>query len=172
MLVCAVLLIPDAAVGDPLNAKVPSANAPKRLKDQHFMGVAGYDRLSREAGAPAKLDRIAKKHGKTSAQLRAAMQRDNDISIDSGNEALIYVCKGLAVDIEAGAPAGAHAAADGSTSAYVHSPDPDAANAFKLHSRPGARKIIFLDFDGEWSASLPSNLYDSGQRELQRGLNH
>jgi hypothetical protein len=108
------------------------------------------------------LERVAASAGIAPARLEALLAEDSDLGYSPASEMLTYACKGLAIP-EGGLarqPAAANAA------------DPDSANAFKLHSRPGASKRILLDFDGHvttgsrWNAdrglaTLTSPAYDT-----------
>lgn len=76
---------------------------------------------------------------------------------------LLYICEGMAIPegvplLDSEAPLGATALppAPGDNvspptgTAYPGEPDPvDVSMAFKLHSRPGASRILLLDFDGK-----------------------
>lgn len=61
----------------------------------------------------------------------------------------------------------AAAAVGGDTSQFVQTAQYSAAQTFKLHSRPGAKRVIYLDFDGHitpagtlWGGRIVSPAYD------------
>ena len=144
-LVCAAALA-SAQLDDEAVAveAVGQGQAKKMEKDRLIRGPTAYDALEKQD--KTKVDRIAGKHGKSSAELKKEMQQDGDLAIDADAEQLIYVCEGLAAS---SAPTGAVTAAAGATSVFADASDPPIGQAFLLHSRPGASKIIYLDFNGE-----------------------
>ena len=85
----------------------------------------------------SRLDGVARpRHGLSSAQLRSNLLHDPSLFVDSADE-LLYVD---AVAPQAGAAQTAVAAAANAV---------DPSTAFSLHSRPGSRRVIYLDFDGQ-----------------------
>jgi PKD repeat protein len=83
-----------------------------------------------------KLPAIAQEHGKSVAELRAIAKRDKSLWMDERGH-LFHVCAGVPVEA-AGATGNATVAAG---------PFP-ADQTFLLHSRTGATKVIYLDFNG------------------------
>lgn len=73
--------------------------------------------------------------------------------VDGVNDALMYECKGLVADVSDDEVAAASAAA------AAASPDPALTReaALSLHSRPGAPRVIVLDFDGHVTAGTQWN---------------
>ena len=135
------------------------------LQDALFLGVAGFDAVARKDASI--LDRVAAMHGKTLVELKREMRHDADLGIDPDSEALFYRCAGLEVvgsgdqhseeehshrhSHEVTTPGFLSAASDlvAQQALSPDSVDPSYQDAFKLHSRPGASKLIFLDFDGK-----------------------
>ena len=95
-------------------------------------------------------DRAAKSAGMTRAQLAAEIDHDKDFGFDKKHQRMIYSCEGLAADAPGGPDAAAAGTADAPAgSAGAGDADPaDLSLAFKLHSRPGAPRLIVLDFTG------------------------
>ncbi len=85
-----------------------------------------------------KLPAIARAYGKTADELIAIAQRDRSLWVDPRGR-LFHVCD------FGGLPQGAPPAGDGGTVAAGPFPSDQ---TFQLHSRPGATKVIYLDFDG------------------------
>ena len=127
-----------------VEAAVGQGQAKKMEKDRLIRGTTAFDALENQD--KAKVDRIAAKHGKSSAQLKKEMQQDGDLAIDADAEQLVYICEGLEAS---NAPMSAVTAAAVATSAFADVSDPPIGQAFLLHSRPGSSKIIYLDFNGE-----------------------
>lgn len=86
----------------------------------------------------ASLPAVAAEHGFSQAQLRAELLRDPTLKVDKSNK-LFYV--------EPAAPIVAGAAAAAADSVFDTTIPP--ANAFLLNSKPGANRVIYLDFDGQ-----------------------
>jgi hypothetical protein len=132
----------------PAPAPAPPCSAARRAIGPNITGVAAAARLQ-----PARLKQL--------------LTSDGDLGYAPVSGALLYACRGLALDGKLGltglsnasAPAGGSGpprggaavpiAAAGTASAAPGGPDPpDPSMAFRLHSRPGAPKKILLDFDG------------------------
>jgi PKD repeat protein len=65
-------------------------------------------------------------------------------------------------------PGTAAAPVGGDTSRFIQTTQYSAAQTFKLHSRPGAKRVIYLDFDGHvtsaasgWGGTITSPAYDT-----------
>lgn len=85
-----------------------------------------------------KLDAVAAHYGKTSEELRSTFRRDRSLRLNSQGR-LFYTCEGLAVTTNTAATA---------TGSPVVEAIAPLSQTFLLHSKPGASKIIYLDFDG------------------------
>jgi len=106
---------------------------------------------ARGAGAIAALaahfPEVAQYYGKSEDELRSILARDRTIWADMHGR-LLYVCENDPLPPEA--PAGG---ADGS---IAEGPVPY-DQTFLLHSRPGAKRAIYLDFNGHLTTGTPWN---------------
>lgn len=99
-------------------------NGPKSRSAQSHSRAA-----QRAAAAAAKVPE---------GEFKNACKRDKCLHLDARGKPL-YVCNhGPVAEVTAGQP----------TEPYVATATFPLADTFKLHSRPGARRIIYLDFDG------------------------
>lgn len=98
-----------------------------------WFGEAAINRLG------SRLPDVARANGLSEAELRSHFRADATLRVDA-TDRLFYVEPALA------APG---AAAVAITTPNVFDPAVDPANAFLLHSKPGANRVIFLDFDGQ-----------------------
>jgi autotransporter-associated beta strand protein len=112
---------------------------------------AGIRLAARERGEAAitalgnRLPEVAAFYGKTPQQLRALFRADRSLHADSKGQ-LFYACELVPADIASGDPAAADVIAE---SIGPTDPSPfDTSQAFLLHSRPGANRVIYLDFNG------------------------
>jgi PKD repeat protein len=105
----------------------------------------------RGAGAIAALGahfpEVAKYYGKSEDELRSILARDRTIWADIHGR-LLYVCENDSLPPEAPA-----IEADGSAMGGPLPYD----QTFLLHSRPGAKRLIYLDFDGHTTTGTPWN---------------
>lgn len=100
----------------------------------------------------------AGKIGWSLAKAKEAAAKDRDLHVSADNR-LFYACKMVApVGSLPGAAAAIQTGPD--TSTYTGTPPTvNATTAFQLHSRPGASKVLYLDFNGHttpagvWSGS-------------------
>lgn len=99
-----------------------------------FADAQSYRQASAANGASQ--DTAADRAGVPRAEFRKVAKRDRGLKIDAGNNA-IYICEG-AVPASVGTD----------NSAYTGSAPFPLDQTFKLHSRPGAKFVIYLDFDG------------------------
>lgn len=99
------------------------------------------------AALGAHFPAVAHYYGKSENELRSILARDRTIWADVHGR-LLYVCENDAPPPEAPA-----AEADGSVLEGPLPPD----QTFLLHSRPGANKVIYLDFDGHTTRGTPWN---------------
>ncbi|HWB05582.1 MAG TPA: PKD domain-containing protein [Verrucomicrobiales bacterium] len=98
----------------------------------------------------SKLPAVARWYGHTEAEFRNLCAREHALSADRHGR-LFYSCAGPAVQ--------ASTAGDSGTVAAGAFPD---AQTFQLHSKPGATKVIYLDFDGHTTTGTPWNTSFAG----------
>src|ERR1041384_3388629 len=98
------------------------------------------------------LPELAASYGKSEDELRNIFLRDHTLWTDTHGR-LFYGCE--FAPPPAGAPVAENAGA-----ATLEAPFPD-AQTFLLHSRPGATKVIYLDFDGHVTTGTPWNTWDT-----------
>jgi len=127
---------PDLLAAPPTGAGDPPPSAARS-------GEAAVDALGE------RLPSVARAYGLTAARLKEHLRADANLRLD-GRDKLLYVEPGLAeftaaADAEPLAPPQAAAAA---------APLED---TFLLHSLPGSRRTIYLDFDGHVLAGTPWN---------------
>jgi hypothetical protein len=101
-------------------------------------GKAARDELSKDA---AKAARIAAKSRMKKEDMERILEYDEDLAVDLDHEQLMYLCESAALD---GSPAE-------ETPIFAEAVDPPTSDAFLLHSRPNASRIIYLDFTGKQS---------------------
>ena len=102
------------------------------------------------------LPQLAASYGKSEDELRDIFLRDNTLWTDTHGR-LFYGC-------EFGARPVSTAGAE-STGVVLEAPFPD-DQTFLLHSRPGATKVIYLDFDGHVTTGTPWNILDTGGLDI------
>lgn len=98
------------------------------------------------------LPQVARRHGHTAERLQSLLLSDPDLAVDDQGE-LLFTCTfpppPPAIRAEA---------------IPTEAPVTALATTFQLHSRPGAQRTIFLDFDGHTTAGTQWNSdYASGQ---------
>lgn len=104
----------------------------------------------------SRLPEVARLNGIEPHALEALLSREHDLWVDR-NGHLLYVCEGLAV------PAGADTTtvADASSAVTGMTTTTDgvttATDAFKLHSLPGAARVIYLDLNGHTTSGTAWN---------------
>jgi autotransporter-associated beta strand protein len=98
-------------------------------------GLAGEDAIQ---ALGEHLPAVAAHHRQSVEELRATLRRDHALRLD-GRGRLFYVCEGLAVP--------PNAASDTNSTPPVAQIFP-LSQTFLLHSKPGANRVIYLDFDG------------------------
>jgi len=114
-------------------APAPAAQAPSAVRSRGEAAIRALgDRL------PA----VAVANGTTAERLRARLRADADLWVDAGGE-LLFVDDTVGQQAELAQEA--DAVVPGTTGAFATVPT---ADAFALHSRPGASRVIYLDFDG------------------------
>lgn len=100
-----------------------------------------------------RLSAVAARNGKKTGELRRLFLEDSTLHIDEDSEKLLYICD--AVD---NTPPGFE------SSPIVESASFPYSETFKLHSRPGANRVIYLDFDGHVTTGTIWNTnYTGGQ---------
>ena len=101
----------------------------------------------------ARLPAVAARNGKTPDELRRLFLEDSTLHLDEKTEMLLYIDD----------------AVDYTPSAIENGPTVELGpfpyeNTFKLHSRPGSNRVIFLDFDGHVTSGTSWNTnYTNGQ---------
>jgi PKD repeat protein len=103
-----------------------------------------------------RLPEVAQRHGMDVATLEALIRRDRDLWIDE-EDRLLFVCEGLDLPEES-------VGADGSIlsgTAVLNSND-----AFKLHSLPGAPRVVYLDFNGHVTSGTSWNSSRTGGADI------
>jgi PKD repeat protein len=156
-------LIDTGANGDGTDA-LPSANSAAIVTAQNSaivdlpVNYQGQDAIN---FLGKNLEKVAQNTGLTPEKLKEMLQQDNTLRVDASGK-LLYVDHPAdpQTDVLAGNTVTASNAgtATGSTSVPIATTTA-LANAFTLHSKPGASKTIYLDFDGHsaqgtaWSSS-------------------
>lgn len=121
----------------------PSIQLPRNGRSQEIPGLLG-----------SKLGQVASWYDRSDAELIKLCQQEKAIRSDRQGR-LHFVCDGL-LPLQ-NAIANATTATGGGTSSAI-----TATDAFALHSKPGASKVIYLDFDGHttsgtsWNSSFTS----------------
>jgi autotransporter-associated beta strand protein len=109
-----------------------------------------------------RLPEVAAFYGKSPQQLRRSFQTDDSLWVNPEGQ-LFYAC-----DLQCADCGHAETAEVAAKSIAPTDPSPyDTSEAFLLHSRPGARRVIHLDFDGHtdntpgyWKAGAASPAYN------------
>jgi PKD repeat protein len=130
-----------------------SADLPVSYQGQQAIDYIGAD-----------LDKVAANYGFTSEKLKEMLLHDKTMHIDSGNRILFVdhtidqQAEHLGVSMEAAS------GVNGGSQSLATIPmatSTNLANAFKLHSKPGASKKLYLDFVGydasntDWTSNKP-----------------
>jgi PKD repeat protein len=101
----------------------------------------------------ARLPEVAARNGKTPNELRRLFLEDPTLHLDEKTEFLLYID-----DFVDYTPSESASAPTAEAAPYPYE------NTFKLHSRPGSNRVIFLDFDGHVTSGTSWNTsYASGQ---------
>lgn len=101
------------------------------------------------------LARVAAAHGQTAARLARTLRSDKRLFVDPSG-ALLY--REAPVGMAIGAPVPASPSGAGAAA----SP----ADAFALHSKPDARRVIYLDFDGHVLSGTAWNTNENGGADI------
>ena len=102
------------------------------------------------AALGGRLPEVAAFHDKSPQQLREHFRSDPSLWVDQDG-GLFYACPPECEDC-----AKAEAPEAGPTAESIEPTDPppyDTSEAFLLHSRPGAKRVIYLDFDGHYDTT-------------------
>ena len=102
------------------------------------------------------LPQLAAWHGKSEDELRKIFLLDNTLWTDTHGR-LFYGCEFGSRPVSTAGPE--------STGVVLEAPFPD-DQTFLLHSRPGATKVIYLDFDGHVTTGTPWNILDTGGLDI------
>lgn len=121
-------------------AQGPNTTRSPKAANRQFKGQAAIDQLG------TRMDAVARKHGKTAAQLSVQLLADQTLFVDD-TDALLFVEPPLE-------PA--------ATTPSPLDPTIPTASAFLLHSKPGANRVIYLDFDGHSLTNTAWNNYTGG----------
>ncbi|MCA3555044.1 PKD domain-containing protein [Aestuariivirga sp.] len=103
-----------------------------KFAEQQVSGRTAVDRLG------ARLPEVAGWYGKSAGQLRDLLLTDRSVRLDA--EGRMFVVEDLAAPLQAVTPGTQRGVADGQLS--------PPAQTFRLHSKPGSNRTIYLDFDG------------------------
>lgn len=100
-----------------------------------------------------KIAKVAKANHKTTGQLRKMFRQDSTLKVNLKDPklTLAYFEKPLPKD----------AIADSAADTFVAAAIP-LTDTFKLHSRPGAKRVIFIDFDGHY---MQNNAWTAGYND-------
>jgi PKD repeat protein len=143
-----VLLLSASAIG----AGTPSGSGASASNSGRLKGAA----VAVEA-SDARLSAAAAKIGWSLENAKAAAAKDRDLHV-SFNNRLLYACKMVApVGSLPGASSAIQTGPD--TTPYTGTPPTvNATSAFQLHSRPGASRVLYLDFNGH---TTPAGIWDT-----------
>lgn len=141
---------------------LPLLLIPSLLAAQGFVDRA---QRARDADA-ARIERATAKLRLSRADVVALANRQSNLFLTPEGEAF-HLC-----EIPAGADLGVETPADAAvgsdTSSFIQTPQYPSSQTFKLHSRKGARRVIYLDFDGHvtpaggpWGGRIVSPAYDT-----------
>src|SRR5216117_1193853 len=102
------------------------------------------------------LPQLAAWHGKSEDEFRKIFLLDNTLWTDTHGR-LFYGCEFGSRPVSTAGPE--------STGVVLEAPFPH-DQTFLLHSRPGATKVIYLDFDGHVTTGTPWNILDTGGLDI------
>jgi len=131
-----------------LTVLILSGNAVAQKGNSGFGFARGREAISRLG---ARLPAVAAQNGKTPDELRRLFLEDPTLYLDEKTDALLYIDD--AVDYTPSA------SETGPTVELGPFPYTD---TFKLHSRPGSNRVIFLDFDGHVTSNTSWNTSYTG----------
>ena len=137
-----VMTAPAARSSAPLLAKLPPAGPASAPIDPR-LARAGYVRAT-EADAARRKQAAAASRVPDDKHFAAACNHDHDLYLAADKPAL-YVCAGL------------NAQVGPNTDDFTEVASFPESQTFSLHSRPGARLIVYLDFTGHTTTNTPWN---------------
>jgi hypothetical protein len=137
-----VMTAPAARSSAPLLAKLPPAG-PAFAPIDPRLARAGYVRAT-EADAARRKQAAAASRVPDDKHFAAACNHDHDLYLAADKPAL-YVCAGL------------NAQVGPNTDDFTEVASFPESQTFSLHSRPGARLIVYLDFTGHTTTNTPWN---------------
>lgn len=127
---------------------------------QHFaQRIRGQEAL---ATAAAKLGDCAKVNNLDEGTLRTLIQKNHDLWLDREGK-IFYACEGLKLTPGSAEAAAAEVAGAQSEPSAVL---PNNADAFKLHSLPGANRVIYLDFTGHTTSGTAWNTSNTNGADI------
>jgi hypothetical protein len=138
----AVMTAPAARSSAPLLAKLPPAGPASAPIDPR-LARAGYVRAT-EADAARRKQAAAASRVPDDKHFAAACNHDHDLYLAADKPAL-YVCAGL------------NAQVGPNTDDFTEVASFPESQTFSLHSRPGARLVVYLDFTGHTTTNTPWN---------------
>lgn len=110
--------------------------------------------------AEPQLVEISRLNHMDEPSFRRVLKQNHDLWLDHRGQ-LYYSCEGLALTTNAQAAAAVQAA-EALSSAIV----PTSTDAFKLHSLPGANRVIYLDFTGHTTSGTAWNTSTTGGADI------
>ena len=110
------------------------------------------------AAMGSQANEVARRNGMSRGELESSLRRDHELGVDHAGF-LHFVCEGLVV------PANA-ANALTATGNQAYSALPNSTDAFKLHSLPGAQRVIYLDFTGHTTSGTNWNSSFTGGADI------
>lgn len=146
------LLVLASAVS--LFADGSQSNEPRRFSHR----ARGQEALTM---AEPQLPEISRLNGLSEAALRKVLRQNHDLWLDLQGK-LLYACEGLALAPGSAEAAQAAASAEVLSTAIV----PNSTDAFKLHSLPGATRVIYLDFNGHTTSGTAWNSSTTGGADI------
>jgi len=120
----------------------------------------GFSDTKRKRGPDAikaignRMSEVARHHGMSQERLKDMIEKDHDLWVTEDSD-LLYICEGL--DCPDHAPAEQAPSTNGINSSF-DVPYP-LTQTFLLHSKPGATKTIFLDFNGH---TVSNSVWENG----------
>ena len=117
----------------------PQQNLPRTGRSQEIPALLG-----------ARLDQVAAWYDRSSADLVKLCTQEKTLRTDKQGR-LHFVCEGL-LPLQNAVVKGAATTGTGTTAAAI-----TVADAFALHSKPGASRIIYLDFNGHTTSGTSWN---------------
>lgn len=131
-------------------AAPPSSGAPPQVLEERMNGEAAIRALGE------RLPEVARANGISADELRRDLRADDELWLDETG-ALLFIDEGIAAHAEL-------ATSNVTDPAWL---DHATTDALTLHSRPGATRVIHLDFDGHdpsgsiWKDKTPAQPYDT-----------